>query len=88
VEREDFQGREHYFVVGSNRQIYYIWELRPRSGAFSNWTTLGGQGYRHVDVSEVLTGLNVQVIGWNGSRFRWYCKDYRIGVGWKPWFGC
>jgi hypothetical protein len=88
VERVTFNGREHYFVVGSNRQIYYTWQLQPGGSAFSNWTTLGGQGYSHVDVSVVSTGLNVQVVGYNGSAFRWYCKDYRIGSGWHPWFGC
>ncbi|HEX6677560.1 MAG TPA: hypothetical protein VF486_21365 [Actinomycetes bacterium] len=29
---------------------------------------------------------------WDGappkSAFRWYCKDYRVGSGWHPWFGC
>jgi hypothetical protein len=88
VEFELYQGREHYFVVGSNLQIYYIWELTPNSGRFSNWTTLGGQGYSHVYVTEVSNGLNLSVVGFNGSSFRWYCKDYRVGVGWRPWRGC
>jgi hypothetical protein len=85
---ESFDGRRHVFVVGSNRQIYYIWQLRRGGSAYSNWTTLGGQGYSQVHAVPVQTGLNLEVTGYNGSRYRQYCKDYRFNVGWKPWFGC
>jgi hypothetical protein len=83
-----FDGRHHVFLVGSNRQIYYIWQLRPGGSAYSNWTTLGGQGYSRVHVTPFSTGINLSVLGFNGSIYRNYCKEYRVGYGWYPWRGC
>jgi hypothetical protein len=90
---ERFDGRRHVFVVGSNRQIYYIWQLWRGGSAYSDWTSLGGQGYGRVSTEADDFGrpwMQVKVLGYNGQSFRNYCKYYWSGTGrgWTQWFGC
>ena len=80
-----YQGRRHTFVVGSNRQIYYIWQRYAGDNQWSGWRSLGGYGTSKPAVLPLGPSLHLQV---RGTGHRWYCKVYAPANGWAPWYGC
>jgi hypothetical protein len=88
--RITYRNRYHYFLPGSDRQVYYIWQRYPGDTVYSGFHSLGGQAYSMVTPSYFGSGIKIYVHGRDPSthRDRPYCKVYAPGNGWGPWYGC
>ena len=85
-----FEGRKHYFVVGTDYAVWQIWETSPNSGRYSGWYTLFGVARSGVRASVWDGGrtLNIIVLGTDS---RYHCNTYnspRIRSAWTGWEVC
>jgi hypothetical protein len=93
IEDIRYDARCHTFITGTNRQIYYAWETTTASnapcnntasqgGTWSNWHSLGGQGYSGLGAAVNGSFLGIAVVGVGGVV---YCNGYRPSTGWTGW---
>jgi len=82
-----YDGRNHYFVVGTDDAVWHIWQTSV-GGSYSDWTSLGGVARSSVrGVTYSQSGslvLGIWVTGTTGST---YCKWYNLppnGGRWTP----
>jgi len=74
-------GRLEVFAIGSDNQVYHIWQITP-GGGWSGWAGIpGGIGYKEIDVGRNLDGqLEVFAVGVDNFVYTSWQRD-----GWNGW---
>lgn len=79
-----FDGRWHFFVVGTDYAVWHIWQVSP-GGSYSNWTTLAGQARSGVYSTTGSNWLRIRVLGTDTNS---WCRTYSLTTGWTGWYRC
>jgi hypothetical protein len=81
-------GRQEVFAVGSDGNVWQIWQTAP-NGGWSSWTTLGkpAKGIRRSD--RITVGSNAdgrqQLFVMGGDDALWHIWQVAPNVGWSGW---